>query len=73
VQRGRPSRRELHTGHRSIETLEAHAVLGLLYESPFTGIAPQRPEELFSDEKAIQLIDVIAALSSTEPAKVEAS
>jgi hypothetical protein len=34
------------------------------YESPFKDIAPQGPEELFSDEKVINLIDTIKATSN---------
>ena len=36
---------------------------GLLYESPFKDIAPQGPEELFSDDTVVDLIQTIRATS----------
>ncbi len=41
---------------------------GLLYESPFKDMAPQGPEELFSEEKVVDLIKTIKTASNPDAA-----
>ena len=36
---------------------------GLLYESPFTDVAPQGPEQVFKDAETIRLFEVIEVLN----------
>jgi type I restriction enzyme R subunit len=36
---------------------------GLLYESPFTDVAPQGSEQVFNDVETIQLFEVIEVLN----------
>jgi type I restriction enzyme R subunit len=38
---------------------------GLLYQSPFTDIAPRGPDEIFSSNNVTQLIDIINEVRET--------
>ncbi|SDA15670.1 type I restriction enzyme, R subunit [Methylobacterium sp. UNC378MF] len=48
-----------------VDHLTAQGVMepGLLYESPFTDVAPQGPEQVFDDAKTSRLFEVIEALN----------
>lgn len=48
-----------------VDHLTAQGVMepGLLYESPFTDVAPQGPEQVFNDAKISRLFEVIEALN----------
>lgn len=50
-----------------VDHLTAEGVMepGLLYESTFTDVAPQGPEQVFDDAKTSRLFEVIEALNQS--------
>lgn len=62
---GTASREQIEFVGLVVDHLTAQGVMdpGLLYESPFTDVAPQGPEQVFDDVKTSRLFAVIKALN----------
>ncbi|WP_461658515.1 type I restriction-modification enzyme R subunit C-terminal domain-containing protein [Methylorubrum aminovorans] len=64
---GTASREQIEFVGLVVDHLTAQGVMepGLLYESPFTDVAPQGPEQVFDDAKTSRLFEVIEALNQS--------
>ncbi|MEE7456196.1 restriction endonuclease subunit R [Methylorubrum populi] len=62
---GTASREQIEFVGLVVDHLTAQGVMepGLLYESPFTDVAPQGPEQVFDDAETSRLFEVIDALN----------
>lgn len=65
LQTGTASREQIEFVGLVVDHLTAQGVMepDLLYESPFTDVAPQGPEQVFDDAETIRLFEVIEVLN----------
>ena len=65
LESGTASREQIEFVGLVVDHLTAQGVMepGLLYESPFTDVAPQGPEQVFDDAETNRLFEVIDALN----------
>ncbi|CAO4136342.1 type I restriction-modification enzyme R subunit C-terminal domain-containing protein [Methylorubrum extorquens] len=67
LESGTASREQIEFVGLVVDHLTAQGVMepGLLYESPFTDVAPQGPEQVFNDVETNRLFEVIEALNQS--------